>query len=373
MSSSPSPLDPQHPCRLFTPLTVGDVTVRNRIWVSPMCQYSSENEDGMPTGWHSLHLGSFARGGAGLVMTEATAVTPEGRISNYDLGIWNDDQRDALAPIVDVIHEHGAAAGIQLGHAGRKGSTYRPWAPFADSLSAADGGWQTVAPSAIPFGNLVEPVELDATGVAAVVEHFRTAARRAVDAGFDVVEIHAAHGYLLHQFLSPVSNQRKDEHGGSLENRSRLLRDVVRAVAGEIGAGVGLFVRLSATDWLDEGGWDVQQTATLAAWLAHDGVDLFDISSGGSTPKPSIPVGPGYQVGLAATVRREAGVPVAAVGLITSGRQAESILCEDSADAIMVGREFLRDPHFALRAAGELGERVEYWPAQYRWARPKSR
>nr|AFF18623.1 PfvB [Arthrobacter sp. JBH1] len=334
-----------------------------------MCQYSSE--DGMPTSWHLLHLGSFSRGGAGLVMTEAAAVSPEGRISNHDLGIWNDNQGHALAPIVDLIREHGAAAGIQLSHAGRKASTYRPWAPSADSLSVDDGGWQTVAPSSVPFGNLAEPAALDLVGIDAVTEDFRRAARRALNAGFDVIEIHAAHGYLLHQFLSPVSNHRTDEYGGSLENRARLLRRVVRAVAAETDGKAALFVRLSATDWLDEGGWDVEQTSTLAAWLVDDGAHLFDISSGGSTPKPSIPVGPGYQVGLAATVKREAAVSVAAVGLITSGRQAEDILCEGSADAIMIGREFLRDPHFALRAAAELGERIDYWPAQYRWARPK--
>lgn len=352
---------------LFRPLTVRGRTARNRLWVAPMCQYSAV--EGVPQEWHHTHLAQFASGGAGIVIAEATAVTPEGRISPDDTGIWNDDQRDAWAPIVAAIRSRGALAGIQLAHAGRKASTWSPFTGEHGTVPMADGGWPTVAPSAIAFDGFDTPLALDLDGIDAVVDAFAAGARRAVQAGFDVLEIHAAHGYLLHQFLSPLSNARDDEYGGSLENRARLVLRVVRAVR-EAAPDAPLFVRFSATDWAD-GGWDAPQTATVARWAAEQGADFFDISSGGLVAHQSIPVGPGYQVDLAAHVRREAGVPVSAVGLITSGTQAEEILRAGDADAIMAGREWLRDPHFALRAATELDVDVDYWPAQYLRARPR--
>ena len=354
---------------LFSPHTIRDVTFRNRIWVAPMCQYSVDREDGVPTDWHLVHLGSFARGGAGLVMTEATAVNPVGRISAEDTGIWNDEQRDAWAPIVAFIHGQGAVAGIQLAHAGRKGSQFREWGPVQGTRPVAEGGWVTVAPSAVAFPGYDEPAALDAAGIDAVVTDFAAAARRAVDAGFDVLEVHAAHGYLLHQFLSPLANQRTDSYGGSLENRARLLLEVVRAVRTEVGNGFALFVRFSATDWLP-GGWDEHETATVAGWAEEAGADLFDISSGGVMTGAKIPVFAGYQVPLAAHVRTASDVQVSAVGLITEAAQANEIVARGDADAVMMGREFLRDPHFPLRAAHELGVDIDYWPPQYRRARP---
>jgi 2,4-dienoyl-CoA reductase-like NADH-dependent reductase (Old Yellow Enzyme family) len=352
---------------LFRPLTLRGRTARNRLWVAPMCQYSAV--DGVPQEWHHTHLAQFASGGAGIVIAEATAVLPEGRISPDDTGIWNDDQREAWAPIVTAIRSRGALAGIQLAHAGRKASTWSPFTGEHGTVPAEDGGWPMVAPSAIPFHGFDVPIALDLAGIDAVVEAFAAAAGRAVDAGFDVLEIHAAHGYLLHQFLSPLSNTRDDEYGGSLENRARLLLRVVRAVR-EAAPDTPLFVRFSATDWAD-GGWDAAQTATVARWAAEHDADFFDISSGGLVAHQSIPVGPGYQVDLAAHVRREAGVPVSAVGLITSGSQAQAILRSGDADAIMAGREWLRDPHFALRAASELGVDIDYWPKQYLRAQPR--
>ena len=353
--------------RLFRPLTLRSVTVRNRLWVSPMCQYSVEQQDGVATDWHLAHLGSFARGGAGLVMVEATAVVPEGRITNWDLGLWNDDQRDALAGIVRFVKAQGATAGIQLAHAGRKASTYREWTGTG-TQAPEDGGWGTVAPSAIAFEELATPRALDQDGIDAVVRAFADATTRALQAGFDVLEIHAAHGYLLHQFLSPLSNTRTDEYGGSLENRARLLLRVVRSVRRAAGESVPVFVRLSATDWAD-GGWDLNSTIEVARLARDAGADHFDISSGGLVPGVRIPVGPGYQVPFAEAVRSRAGVSVNAVGMILSPRQAEEVLASGAAEAVMVGREFLRDPHFGLRAAHELGERTDAWPPQYSRAR----
>ncbi|GAA2004486.1 NADH:flavin oxidoreductase/NADH oxidase [Microbacterium ulmi] len=351
---------------LFSPYAIRDVTFRNRLWVSPMCQYSAV--EGVPQEWHHTHLAQFASGGAGLVMAEATAVSPEGRISPDDTGIWTAGQRDAWAPIVAAVHARGAVAGIQLAHAGRKASTWSPFSGHHGSVPIHDGGWQTVAPSAVAFEGFAEPVELDRDGIEQVVADFAAAARRAVDAGFDVLEIHAAHGYLLHQFLSPLSNRRDDEYGGSLENRARLVLRVVEAVR-DAARQAPLFVRFSATDWA-EGGWSVEETAIVARWAADRGADFFDISSGGLVAHQRIELGPGYQVGLAARVRREAGVPVSAVGLITDAAQAEAILQAGDADAIMAGREWLRDPHLALRASAELGVELDYWPAQYLRARP---
>ncbi|GAA5096015.1 NADH:flavin oxidoreductase/NADH oxidase [Microbacterium yannicii] len=351
--------------RLFTPLTLRDVTVRNRLWVSPMCQYSAV--DGVPQEWHHTHLAQFASGGAGLIVAEATAVSPEGRISPEDTGLWNDEQRDAWAPIVTAVRRRGAVAGVQLAHAGRKASTWSPFSGRRGSVAATDGGWSTVAPSAIAFDGFAEPDALDVEGIDRIVAAFSSAARRAVTAGFQVLELHAAHGYLLHQFLSPLSNRRDDEYGGSLDNRARLLLRTLEAVT-DAAPGVPVIVRFSATDWA-EGGWEADETATVARWAADRGADFFDISSGGLVAHQRLTTGPGYQVDLAARVRREAGVPVNAVGMIDDAAHAERVLAEGAADAVMAGREWLRDPHYGLRAADELGADIDYWPKQYLRAR----
>lgn len=351
---------------LFSPITLRDVTIRNRVWVAPMCQYSAV--DGVPNDWHLVHLGSFARGGAGLVLTEATAVVPEGRISPEDAGIWNDEQQAAWAHIVSFLHGQGATAGIQLAHAGRKASTYSGFTGQRGGVADSDGGWRPVGPSPEPFPGLrADPDPLDLDGVARVVTSFGDAAERAVAAGFDVIEVHAAHGYLLHEFLSPLSNHRDDGYGGSFDNRVRLVLEVVREIRGRIATGVPLVVRLSATDW-SAGGWDDDQTVRLAGLLRDEGVDLVDTSSGGNV-LADIPVEPGYQVPFARRVRAEAGIPAGAVGLITEPKQAEEIIAEGSADVVLLGRELLRDPHWPLRAAYELGDDgSELWPAQYRRA-----
>lgn len=346
---------------LFSPVTIRSITFRNRLWVSPMCMYSAI--DGVVQEWHHTHLAQFASGGAGLIVAEATAVVPEGRISPRDAGLWNDEQRDAWTPIVAAIHARGAAAGIQLAHAGRKASTWWPWAAERGSVPEAEGGWTTTAPSAIAFDGFAEPTALDADGIEAVVEGFASAARRALDAGFDVLEVHGAHGYLLHQFLSPLSNRREDEYGGSLENRARLLLRVVDSIRAVAGDGVPLFVRISATDHA-EGGFSPDEAATVGEWAAARGADLIDVSSGGLVAHQQISVFPGYQVPLAETVRQGGRIPVSAVGLITAAAQAEQVLAEGSADAVFAGREWLRDPHFALRAAHELGADIA-WPPQY--------
>ncbi|KDA04780.1 oxidoreductase [Microbacterium sp. CH12i] len=350
---------------LFSPLSIRSVTFPNRLWVSPMCMYSAV--DGVVQEWHHTHLAQFASGGAGLVMSEATAVVAEGRISPRDAGIWNDEQRDAWAPIVQAIHDRGSLAGIQLAHAGRKASTWWPWADARGSVTLTDGGWQTVAPSAIAFQGFDEPVSMDAAAIAHLVEGFRSAARRALDAGFDVLELHGAHGYLLHQFLSPLSNRRTDEYGGSLENRAKLLLQVIDAVRGAAGNEVPLFVRISATDHA-EGGFTSDEAAIVSAWAIDHGADFIDVSSGGLVAHQKIDVHPGYQVPLAETVRQSGRIPVSAVGLITAAEQAEQVLQDGAADAIFAGREWLRDPHFALRAAHELSSEVT-WPAQYDRAR----
>lgn len=353
---------------LFDPITVRDLTVRNRIWVSPMCQYSVERQDGVPTPWHLVHLGGFAKGGAGAVVVEATGVVPEGRISPQDLGLWNDEQRDAFRPIVDFLHEQGAAAGIQLAHAGRKASTFRPWEDTHGSVPVDQGGWSTVAPSAVAFGGYAAPRELEPEDIRVVALAFAAAARRAVDAGFDLVELHAAHGYLLHQFLSPLSNHRTDAYGGSLENRARALLEVLDAVRAEVGAGFPVVVRFSATDWVD-GGLTLDETTQVARWAAEHGADLADVSTGGNVASAPIPVGPGYQVPFAAALKRDAGVRTIAVGMISDAFQAEQVVATGQADVVMVGREFLRDPAFPLRAAVELGVHVDYEPQQYHRAR----
>ncbi|GAB7193289.1 NADH:flavin oxidoreductase/NADH oxidase [Kineococcus sp. NUM-3379] len=358
---------------LFSPLTLRGTTFSSRVWVSPMCQYSCDPvaAPGVPHDWHLAHLASFAVGGASLVLTEAAAVLPEGRISPEDAGIWNDEQAQAWARIVRLLHAQGAAAGVQLAHAGRKASTHRPWSPVQGSVPAGEGGWETVAPSAVPFGDHATPRELDAAGIAAVVDAFAAAARRADAAGFDVVEVHAAHGYLLHQFLSPLSNRRTDAWGGDFAGRTRLLLEVVDAVRASWPQDKPVFVRLSTTEWTD-GGWDVDDSVRLARLLAGHGVDLVDCSTGGNVPAARIPTGPGYQVPMAARLRSEAGLPVGAVGMIVEPAQAEHLLLTGQADAVLLGRSLLADPRWPQRAAAALGEQLP-WPAQYLRAAPGAR
>jgi 2,4-dienoyl-CoA reductase-like NADH-dependent reductase (Old Yellow Enzyme family) len=346
--------------QLFTPLTLRGTTFPNRVWVSPMCQYSAT--DGMPDDWHLVHLGARATGGAGLVFSEATAVTPEGRISPRDTGIWRDEQADAWSRIASFVRARGAVPGIQLGHAGRKASTDVPWLGRS-SVDAADGGWQSVAPSPLAFGSYRTPKELSEADIAAVVGAFAAAAVRADEAGFEVVELHAAHGYLLHQFLSPLSNQRADGYGGDFAGRVRAVLEVVDAVRAVWPERKPLFVRVSATDWVD-GGWTLDETVELARLFVGRGVDLVDVSSGGLAPEQKITLGPGYQVPFARAVREGSGLPTAAVGLITEPDQAEQVLAEGSADAVLLARAVLRDPMWPLRAAHELGVDVA-WPPQY--------
>ena len=338
----------------------------NRVFVSPMCQYSSA--DGFAGDWHLVHLGSRAVGGAGLVLTEATAVTPEGRITPQDLGLWRDEHVEALARIVRFVRQQGSEAGIQLAHAGRKASTHRPWDGTPGSVPATEGGWTALAPSAVAFEGYAVPAAASEREIQAVVRAFAAAARRACEAGFTVIELHAAHGYLLHEFLSPLSNRRSDAYGGSFDNRTRLVREVVEAVRGEWPERLPLFVRISATDWV-EGGWDIEESVELARHLAPNGVDLVDCSSGGLVAGARIPVTPGYNVPFAERIRRDAGVLTGAVGLITGAAQAEAIIQEGRADAVLLARELLRDPYWPLRAAREL-ERPTPWPAQYLRAAP---
>lgn len=352
---------------LFTPFTCRDLTIPNRVFVSPMCQYSSQ--DGLANDWHLVHLGSRAVGGAGLVIAEATAVQPNGRISPQDLGLWSDAHIAPLARVTHFIHEQGSIAGIQLAHAGRKASTHRPWDGQGE-LGVEAGGWSdVVAPSAVPFSDTYPtPQALSLHGIAEVTAAFVAAARRAQAAGFRVVELHAAHGYLLHEFMSPLSNTRTDAYGGSFDNRIRLTLDVVRALRGVWPEGNPFFVRLSATDWAD-GGWDVEECVDLARRLAREGVDLIDCSSGGNAAHQRIPAGPGYQTPFAARIRAEAGVATGAVGMITSPHQAEHILATGQADAVLLARELLRDPYWPLHAAHALGVETP-WPAQYLRAAP---
>jgi len=355
---------------LFDPLELRGVRVRNRIWVPALCQYTVDARDGVPTDWHLVHLGSFARGGAGLIIAEATGVVPEGRISPHDTGIWNDAQVAGWRRVTDFVHSQGAVIGLQLAHAGRKASVYPEWGGFPKgTMPEAEGGWPTVSASDIAFTGYAAPRALTVPEIGEIVAAFAAGARRAVDAGFDLVEIHAAHGYLVHQFLSPLSNVRDDEYGGTLENRARFLLEIVRAISAELGPDIPVLVRFSATDYA-EGGWDEHQTAIVAGWAREAGADLFDISTGGLITGVTIPSHPGYQVPFAQYVRTEAGVPVNAVGRITEARQAADIVESGEADAVMLGREMMRDPHFALHAAHELGVELDYWPPQYLRARP---
>ena len=352
---------------LFSPLTLRGITLKNRIAVSPMCEYSSV--DGFANDWHLVHLGSRAIGGAALVITEAAAVVPEGRISPSDLGIWKDEHIEPLERISSFIREHGSVAGMQLAHAGRKASTAVPWSGGAP-LSVADGGWTPIfAPSAIPFdAGYQTPVALDVSGIQDIVTAFADAARRALDAGFQLIELHGAHGYLISEFLSPFSNTRTDQYGGSFENRTRLLREIIEAVRGPWPEQLPLFLRISASEWT-EGAWDVEQSVELARIVAPLGVDLIDCSSGGNIAKVRIPLGPGYQVPLAERVRKDSGVPTGAVGLITSATQADEIVHSGKADVVLLAREELRDPYWPLHAAQALGATIE-WPAQYLRAKP---
>jgi len=351
---------------LFRELKIRDIQLSNRVVVSPMCQYSSD--DGFATDWHLVHLGSRAVGGAGLILSEATAVLPEGRISPRDLGIWKDEHIAPLARITRFIREQQVVPGIQLAHAGRKASVARPW-EGGGWLPPSKGGWKPVAPSAIPFdSNYAVPSVLDEDGIQPIVLAFGEAARRAREAGFQVIEIHAAHGYLIHEFLSPLTNKRADRYGGSFENRTRLLRETVSAVRRTWPESLPLFVRISATDWAN-GGWDLEQSVELARQLGALGVDLIDCSSGGQIAGAPMPVAPGYQVPFAEAIRQRAGILTGAVGLITTPQQAEAILQEGKADLVLMAREFLRNPYWPLAAAREAGHAIP-WPAQYLRAAP---
>ncbi|MER7171424.1 NADH:flavin oxidoreductase/NADH oxidase [Streptomyces mesophilus] len=352
---------------LFEPYTLRSLTVPNRLWMAPMCQYSAEAfgpNAGVANDWHFQHYGARAAGGTGLILLEATAVSPEGRISPYDLGIWNETQVAALRRIVDFLKSQNTVPGIQIAHAGRKASTAQPW-NGGKQVDESAHGWQPLAPSAVPFAEGDRtPVELSVAQIKEIVEQFRAAAQRALDAGFEVVEVHGAHGYLIGEFLSPHANKRTDSYGGSFENRTRFALEVVDAVREVWPADKPLFFRISATDWLEEGGWTADDTVRFAAILKDHGVDLLDVSTGGLAPKVNIPVGPSYQVPFATRVKEEAGLPVAAVGLITEVEQADKIVANGEADAVLLGRELLRNPSFARLAARELGGEVHV-PDQY--------
>lgn len=352
---------------LFSPLKIKSLTLKNRIVVSPMCEYSAI--DGFASNWHLVHLGSRAVGGAGLVIAEATAISPEGRISIADLGIWKDEHIDKLREITKFISENGSVPGIQLAHAGRKASFDIPWKNVTQ-LPIEDGGWQTVAPSALAFNETDHvPLALNQEGIDKIKEDFRAAALRALLAGFKVIEIHAAHGYLLHQFLSPLSNERTDHYGGSFENRVRLLFEVIEVVQQIWPSENPLFVRISATDWA-EGGWDLEESIVLSKLLKAKGVDLIDTSSGGLTLDQKIALVPNYQVPFAAAIRKDAAIMTGAVGLIVEASQAEGILEREEADLIFIARELLRNPYFPLHAALQLDD-VVTWPSQYERAKPR--
>lgn len=350
---------------LLSPLTIRDITFKNRIGMSPMCQYCAV--DGFASDWHLVHLGSRAAGGVALVMVEATAITAEGRISPGDLGIWDDKHIEPLKRIARFIESQGAVPGIQLAHAGRKGSCEPPWSGGARLKSVSEGGWTTIAPSAIPFNDDDPlPVEISLGKISEIKEAYRRAVQRALEAGFKVIEIHSAHGYLFHEFLSPLANQRKDTYGGSLDNRFRLLLETAEIIRDEMPKGLPLFTRISATDWV-EGGWDIEQSVQLAEQLKKRGVDLIDVSSGGMVPKARIPVGKGYQVPFAKQIRDRTGIMTAAVGLITEVSHANQIITEGDADLIFLGRELLRDPYWAINAEQELSMEPN-WPLQYGYA-----
>lgn len=351
--------------KLFSPLEIKGVTLKNRIAVSPMCQYSAV--DGFANDWHFVHLGSRAVGGAGLIIVEATGVSPEARISPQDLGIWKDDHIEKLAQITSFLKEHGSVPGIQLAHAGRKASTEVPWLGHA-KVSIENGGWETVAPSALAYSDTYPmPSALDEDGIQKVIGDFKTATERALRAGFEVIEIHASHGYLLHQFLSPLSNRRTDKYGGSLQNRMRLLLEVIEGVKAVLPETTPLFMRIPGSDWAD-GGWSPEDAVELARELQKSGVDLLDVTSGGLAQQQKIAVGPAYQLPFASKIKRETGILTSTVGMITDAVQAETILVNGDADLILMAREMLRDPYFPLRAARELNADIQ-WPLQYERAK----
>ncbi len=350
---------------LLSPLTIRGVTFRSRIAMSPMCQYSAQ--DGFANDWHLVHLGSRAAGGAALIMVEATAVSAGGRISPGDLGIWKDEHIEPLARIARFVHGQGAVAGIQLAHAGRKASCDLPWRGGGSLKTAEQGGWPVVGPSPIPFSEASPiPTPLDEAAIGGVIQAFEAGARRALAAGFRVIEIHAAHGYLLHEFLSPISNRRDDQYGGSLENRMRLLLRIAERLRGLIPDEMPLFVRISATDWV-EGGWDVEQSVELARQLKNAGVDLIDVSSAGTVPYARIPVAKGYQVPFARRIREGANIRTGAVGLITDAHDADEIVTGGNANLVFIAREMLREPYWALKAQQALGKESA-WPTQYGYA-----
>ena len=348
--------------KLFSPLKIRGKELKNRIVVSPMCQYSSVN--GMPNDWHLVHLGSRAVGGAGLILTEATAISPDGRISPDDAGIWNDEQMNAYKRINLFIKSQNCLSGIQLAHAGRKASTFSPWKGVG-KVEQENGGWKTIAPSAISFeSNYPQPKEMDETDIKSIIDQFVAAAKRSINAGFEILELHFAHGYLVHEFLSPISNHRNDNYGGSLENRCRLAIEITKAVRKSVSDEISLFVRISATDWVD-GGWDVDQSVQLAKWLKDAGADLIDCSSGGNVSHVKIPAAPGYQIPFAQRIKTEAGILTGGVGLITTAEQAEEIIKSNQADVVLLGREMLRDPYWPMHAAKKLNVDLTYWPKQY--------
>ena len=346
---------------LFSPMTIRGLTLPHRLWVSPMCQYSAL--EGVVQYWHQVHLGALALGRPGLIIAEATSVVPEGRITPDDSGLWNDEQVQAWRPIIDFSHSQGTPMALQLAHAGRKASTSSPFKSDGSGVGVEQGGWETEAPSALAYGKLPRPHELSPTRIDTIVESFAAATRRAVNAGFDAIEVHAAHGYLLHEFLSPLSNLRDDSYGGSFEGRSRIVLEIVERVRSAMPESMPLFVRISATDWL-EGGWDLEASIRISHQLAQRGVDLIDVSSGGLSPEQAIKLGPGYQMPFAEAISREVEVAVGAVGLITEASAAEQALQSGVANDVLMGREFLRDPRYAMRAAYEPGVSLE-WPGQY--------
>ena len=351
--------------KLFSPLSIKTITLKNRIVISPMCQYSAI--DGFANDWHLVHLGSRAIGGAGLIIQEATSVSPEGRISPEDLGLWKDEQIEKLQQINSFIVSQNSVPGIQLAHAGRKASAASPW-NGGRRVAIDQGGWNTVAPSAVAYHENEEvPLALDKTGIQKVITDFKSATKRAVKAGFQVMEIHAAHGYLMHQFLSPLSNFRTDEYGGSFENRIRLTLEVLEAVQSEWPENLPLLVRISASDWA-EGGWNLEESIQLSKILKEKGVDLIDVSSGGAVSHQQISLGPNYQVAFAESIKKEAGIPTGAVGLITEAAQAEEIIASGKADLILFARESLRNPNLGLTFAHELEAEIA-WPKQYERAK----
>ena len=349
---------------LFQPLKIREVEFKNRLWVSPMCQYSAI--DGVVGDWHMVHLGAFATGGTGFIMVEATGVTPEGRISIGCPGIWNDKQAEAFKEVIDFAHQQRTLVGIQLAHAGRKGSTMHPWADH-EVATNSEGGWETVSASAIPFRDLPSPRALEINEILAIQESFVAAAKRAINVGFDVIELHAAHGYLFHQFLSPLSNHRSDSYGGSLENRMKFLIETADKVRNALPNTTPLFVRISATDWV-EGGWELDSSIELAKELKKVGVDLIDVSTGGLVHDAKIPAAPGYQVSFATEIKNQVGILTSAVGLISDAEQAEAIVASGKADAVMVARQFLRNPRWAIEVAEHFGEKID-WSQQLERAR----